>query len=105
MDAKTSWCVLYMKSELQGTPLKNNYLLSALQCFSSKAASKKNVSQRKTKKSILKSKELTLKVSKKMKQKSLSTFFLSNILLTQFPVSLSDFSERYYFPFQYQFQQ
>lgn len=41
MDAKTSWCVLYMKSELQGTPLKNNYLLSALQCFSSKAASKK----------------------------------------------------------------
>lgn len=33
--------LLGVKSELQGTPLKNNYLLNALQCFSSKAASKK----------------------------------------------------------------
>lgn len=63
------------------------------------------MNQRKANKSAINSKD-NFKITSKTKHKNPSQpFFFSNILHTQFPVSLSDFSERYYFPFQYQFQQ
>lgn len=61
--------------------------------------------QRKASQNIVNTKELTFKDRVKARYRNSSQLLLSNILLTQFPVSLSDFPERYYFPFQYQFQQ
>lgn len=63
------------------------------------------VHQRKASQNIVNTKELTFKERVKARYRNSSQLLLSNILLTQFPVSLSDFPERYYFPFQYQFQQ